>query len=236
MFNSKNFKDMNEKISRVYLLDILKNYGEVVFNIARSLQAQKCNCSVADVTELPEETLKEAKKLRDSHNPNYKEEHPSVYAGTYGKYNDGSIFGDWIALDTFEDYREFRNYVDMIHSDEYDVEPMYQDFENFPRLFYSESMGKASFDRIIEWAKLSEEDQEMLDAYISVTCNENATIDEARDAFEGKFDSEYEFGEYCADNFYEIPKSLTNYIDYEKMGREIAWDYDVFDDYYFRKS
>lgn len=31
---------------------------------------------------------------------------PSVYVGTYGKYNDGSLCGLWIDLSSFDDYDE----------------------------------------------------------------------------------------------------------------------------------
>ena len=35
---------------------------------------------------------------------------PSVYCGTYGKYNDGSLCGLWIDLSSFDDYDEFINF------------------------------------------------------------------------------------------------------------------------------
>ena len=35
---------------------------------------------------------------------------PSVYVGTYGKYNDGSLCGLWIDLSSFDDYDDFINF------------------------------------------------------------------------------------------------------------------------------
>lgn len=49
---------------------------------------------------------------------------PSVYVGTYGKYNDGSLCGLWIDLSSFDDYDEFINFCYAIHSDESDPELM----------------------------------------------------------------------------------------------------------------
>ena len=42
---------------------------------------------------------------------------PSVYCGTYGKYNDGSLCGLWIDLSSFDDYDEFINFCKAIHAD-----------------------------------------------------------------------------------------------------------------------
>ena len=60
---------------------------------------------------------------------------PSVYVGTYGKYNDGSLCGLWIDLSSFNDYDEFINFCKAIHADEEDPELMAQDYEGFPRQY-----------------------------------------------------------------------------------------------------
>ncbi len=91
----------------------------------------------------------------------YREEHPSVYCGTYGKYNDGSLFGMWLDLTKFEDYDEFLDICRQLHADEEDPEFMYQDFEYFPRSLYCEScMSEDTFNKIIEYANLNENEQE----------------------------------------------------------------------------
>ena len=57
---------------------------------------------------------------------------PSVYVGTYSKYNDGSLCDLWIDLSTFNDYDEFIDFCKAIHADEEDPELMAQDYEGFP--------------------------------------------------------------------------------------------------------
>ena len=52
---------------------------------------------------------------------------PSVYVGTYGKYNDGSLCGLWIDLSSFDDYDDFINFCKAIHADEEDPELMAQE-------------------------------------------------------------------------------------------------------------
>ena len=49
---------------------------------------------------------------------------PSVYVGTYGKYNEGSLRGLWIDISSFDDYDEFINFCKAIHAEEYDTELM----------------------------------------------------------------------------------------------------------------
>lgn len=68
--------------------------------------------------------------LRDAiseHESDYREENPSVYCGTYGKYNDGDLSGLWVDLTTFADYDEFINFCRAIHADEADPELMFPD-------------------------------------------------------------------------------------------------------------
>ena len=80
---------------------------------------------------------------------------PSVYCGTYGKYNDGSLCGLWVDISSFDDYDDFIRFCKAIHADEEDPELMFQDFEGFPRQWYSESgMDADAFDHIKEYCDL----------------------------------------------------------------------------------
>ncbi|MDN3710147.1 antirestriction protein ArdA [Myroides ceti] len=44
----------------------------------------------------------------------------SVYVGTYGKYNDGSIFGERLTLSDYADKEEFYTACRELHNDEED--------------------------------------------------------------------------------------------------------------------
>lgn len=57
---------------------------------------------------------------------------PKVYVGTYAKYNNGSLSGQWVDLTQFANYSEFVKKCRTIHKDESDPELMIQDYENFP--------------------------------------------------------------------------------------------------------
>lgn len=63
----------------------------------------------------------------------------SVYVGTYGKYNSGSIAGKWLKLSKYESKNEFLQACRRLHKDESDPEFMFQDFENVPDSMIDES-------------------------------------------------------------------------------------------------
>ena len=80
---------------------------------------------------------------------------PSVYVGTYGKYNDGSLCGLWIDLSSFNAYDDFIDFCKAIHADEEDPELMAQDYEGFPRQWYNEGfMSEDDFDNILEYSDM----------------------------------------------------------------------------------
>jgi len=76
------------------------------------------------------ESLREA---IEEHKADWRDENPSLYCGTYGKYNNGDLSGLWVDLSTFDDYDDFINFCKAYHADEYDPELMFQDYENFPK-------------------------------------------------------------------------------------------------------
>ena len=45
-----------------------------------------------------------------------------VYVGTYGKYNNGSLFGAWLDLSDYADKEEFYEACRELHKDEEDAE------------------------------------------------------------------------------------------------------------------
>lgn len=74
---------------------------------------------------------------------------------TYGKYNEGSLYGLWVDLSSFDDYDEFINFCCAIHADEEDPELVAQDYECIPRLWYNEGiMTLKDFDNIKECCEM----------------------------------------------------------------------------------
>lgn len=76
---------------------------------------------------------------------------PKVYVGTYAKYNNGDLSGEWVELDNFSDKDDFIEYCLEIHSDEKRPELMFQDWENIPDNMISESHINEDFWNLISF-------------------------------------------------------------------------------------
>lgn len=149
---------------------------------------------------------------------------PRLYVGTYAKYNSGSLAGAWLSLEG-HDKESFLEACRELHSDESDPEFMYQDFEGFPREFYSESGLESG---LFDWIALDEYDRELLARYCDAIGCDGLTIEQARDAFHGTADSEADFAENMAIECGEIPKDLPSWICIDWQG---SWDRGLCYDY-----
>ena len=166
----------------------------------------------------------------------YRTGHPAVYVGTYHKYNCGSLFGAWLDLTTFASYEDFCEVCRFLHRDEADPELMFQDMENFPDEWYSESgLDEDTFDLILQYADLDDDERRAFDAYIENkgSGRDAEVFDDFRDKYVGEFDSEEEFAEHIADEcgmLDKVPESIKQYFNYERFARDLfASDYDFFD-------
>jgi antirestriction protein len=148
-----------------------------------------------------------------------------VYVGTYAKYNSGSIAGKWLDLEDYSDKEEFLAACAELHKDESDPELMFQDWEDIPNGMISESHIS---DDVWEWLELDEEDRELLAAYRDCTSNDTATIEDARDAFQGVHDTERDFAQQLAEDIGAIKEDASwpySCIDWEQATRELMMDY-----------
>ena len=154
---------------------------------------------------------------------------PSVYVGTYGKYNDGSLCGLWIDLSSFNSYDDFINFCKAIHADEEDPELMAQDFEGFPRQWYNEGfMSEDDFDHILEYSEMCDKHSvEAVDDYMEF----EDSLDNFEEAYCGEWNSEEDFARHIIEECYDLEKmmgNLANFFDYEAYGRELfMYDYSM---------
>ena len=148
---------------------------------------------------------------------------PSIYCGTYGKYNDGDISGMWLDLTKFCDYEEFMDVCRQLHIDEEDPELMFQDYDSFPAEFYSEScMDEDTFDKIQQYGNLSSSMKEAMDDYLELGMDFD--LDNFYEAYQGKWDSEEEFAQNLIDELYDIESmmgSLAKYFDYASFADDL---------------
>ena len=154
---------------------------------------------------------------------------PSVYVGTYGKYNDGSLCGLWIDLSSFNSYNDFINFCKAIHADEEDPELMAQDYECFPRQWYNEGfMSEEDFDHIKEYTEMCDKHSvEAVDDYMEL----HDDLDNFEEAYCGEWDSEEDFARHIVDECYDLERTMGNlsqYFDYEAFARDLfMYDYQM---------
>lgn len=163
---------------------------------------------------------------------------PSVYVGTYGKYNDGSLCGLWIDLSSFSDYDEFIDFCKAIHADEPDPELMAQDFEGFPRQWYNEGfMSEDDFDHIQEYTELCDKyDVDAVDDYMEFADDlDNFEVIAKRltcqEPYCGEWESEEDFARHIVEECYDLERTmgdLSRYFDFDAFGRDLfMWDYNM---------
>ena len=163
---------------------------------------------------------------------------PAIYCGTYKKYNEGSLFGAWLDLRTFDSYDEFMDVCTQLHADEEDPEFMFQDYQCFPEEWYSEScMDEDTFDKIIAFVQMSDDVRRAFRAYISTTGNDS--ISDFEENYEGEYDSEEDFAQYIVGELYDLERMMGNlsyYFDYKAFARDLFMSDYIFDDgYVFRR-
>ena len=168
------------------------------------------------------EALEANERIRE-HGYDYTSGNPAVYCGTYRKYNEGSIDGAWLDLASFKDYDEFMEVCRLLHRDEEDPELMFQDYENFPRDWYTEScMDEETFDKIKKYAEMAESRQEAFDDYMDTLSDDD--FDSFEEAYCGEWDSEEDFAQQLVNDCYNIDNmmgSLSSYFDYKAFARDL---------------
>ena len=162
---------------------------------------------------------------------------PSIYVGTYGKYNDGSLCGLWIDLTTFDDCEDFVNFCKAIHADEEDPELDAQDRECLPPYLNGDELFfEDKWEQLKDYLELCDRyDADAVNAYIS--CFDLNSLGHFEERYQGEYDSEEDFAEYLVNELYDLDRimgNLSSYFDYEQYARDLFMgDYTMEDGYVF---
>lgn len=94
------------------------------------------------------------------------ENSPRIYVGTYGQYNNGSLFGKWFDLTEYADLKKFLQDCHEFLRNEFDAELMFQDWENVPDFLISEySLDKEAFAYFEATREMDDETAEAFEIY-----------------------------------------------------------------------
>ena len=156
----------------------------------------------------------------------------SIYVGTYQKYNNGSIAGKWLDLSDYENVNQFYVACHKLHKDESDPELMFQDWENIPDEFISESYISNKYWELMTLVEESYLDWSVWSAGLALGI-EPEYIEEN---YQGMHDSDEDFTiEWCVsggsvDDSARFPH---NCIDWGQASRELMQGYNEHDGHYF---
>jgi antirestriction protein len=156
---------------------------------------------------------------------------PRVYVGTYAKYNNGSLKGDWLDLGDYADKETFLVACRELHSDESGPELMFQAHESIPEGYISESHIAETF--WTEYLALDDDERTLLQLYRD-NINSDVEIDRVRESYHGTFDSLADYAENFwteCEGFKPSPSESwwhpTNFVDWEEMGRQAQMSADI---------
>jgi antirestriction protein len=111
-----------------------------------------------------------------------------------------------------------------LHKDEADPELMFQDFEGFPRAYYSES---SVSDELFDWLEMDEHDRELLEVYLE-NIDQSGTLVDAQDAFVGQGETIAQWAEQyledCGD-LQNVPENLRYHIDFDSWARDSGFSF-----------
>lgn len=161
-----------------------------------------------------------------------------VYVSTYAKYSSGNVKGAWVNLEIYDTEELFNEHIAELHNDEVDPEFMIQDFEGFPKEFYSEC-GLDS--RVFEWLELTESDRERVEAFLDCFGDCAGDLFEAAEnAFYGTADNDSDFAFELLEStgdLQSIPEHLRSYFDYDTYARDLMMsDFSSSNGYYFTSN
>lgn len=162
-----------------------------------------------------------------------------LFVGCLASYNSGIIHGEWVDLSDYYDLDELQEKVNAIlksspcQGEEYDI----QDYEGFGDLFkgdYYPSLSKAwaIHETLLEVENEGIDEDLFLD-FVSHLGEEieSSLIVKFQDSYNGGYDSLEDYAEQlledCGD-ISSIPKNLRYYIDFERYGKDMEMNGDIF--------
>ena len=151
-----------------------------------------------------------------------------VYVGTFGKYNRGSLAGKWLNIKDYKNVDDFYKACRQLHSNEYDPEFMFQDWEYIPNKFIGGGWIDPKLFELIHHPNMEHIDIntlfDFLDDVDFTNLETYEIIGKFEECYRGYWDS---FREFAYEEFGKCPHGChcENYIDWDKYAHDLQQDY-----------
>lgn len=151
-----------------------------------------------------------------------------VFVTTYaiGNKKDFTV-GKWFDLSDFADKEDFlESAMEFAINELGDNNPelCFSDYDNIP----SELIGESDFDdRLFEFLELSDNDKEIVQAYMGLGCNLDESLNNALENYFGYFETVTDLGVHIAYELMRLDDSnpFVNYINFEQIGVSYECNY-----------
>lgn len=164
-----------------------------------------------------------------------------IYVGTYAKYNNGTLQGEWVSLSDFYDLDGFMEHCAEIHGNEEAPEYMFQDWENIPEGLIDEgNLEENFFELRDELDKLNDTEKEAFWVWaynegVNLCKDAYFLVRSFQSAFVGRYADKEEFAKELVGMEHELSEFVLSYFDYSKYADDLFMaDFWFEDGYVFR--
>ena len=166
-----------------------------------------------------------------------------IYVGTYAKYNNGSLQGEWVELSDFYDLDGFMERCAEIHEDEEKPEYMFQAWEEIPDGLIAEShLEETFFELRDELDRLNDTEKEAFWVWADgnssqLTQDAYSLVKSFQSDYIGSYASREDFAEELVKMENDLSDFALSYFDFSKYANDL-FDSDFLykDGYVFRNN
>jgi len=159
-----------------------------------------------------------------------------VYVGTYKKYAEGDLHGEWVTIADYGNEQDFLERCMQIHEDEDDPEFMFQDFQDWPDGVESDEA--MEMDEIFEYIEFLRDNEHIPIEAVNAALENYMELCDIEDSYIGYYDDDQDFAREMAlevNGFDEGGEDWpSNCIDWEAAADELMYDHFEEGGYYFR--
>ena len=150
-----------------------------------------------------------------------------IYVGTYAKYNNGSLQGEWVELSDFYDLDGFMERCSEIHEDEEEPEYMFQAWEEIPDCLIDEGHLEENFFELRdELDRLNNTEKEAFWVWADgnnaqLTQDAYSLVKSFQSDYIGSYASREDFAEELAKMENDLPDFALIYFDFGKYADDL---------------